>query len=223
MTHNNPHTATPLAQRGPSLGKAKGAVVLVHGRGATAQSMLPLADALAQPEWLYVAPQAAGHTWYPYSFLAPMRHNEPGLSSGLRRVNTVIDGLIAEGIPPQQIVLLGFSQGACLALETAAQRGERLGGVIAFSGGLIGPPGTPRDYDGDLGGTPVFLGCSDVDAHIPLERVHESAEVFERLGADVTTRIYPGMGHTINADEIAFARGLLARLGTSRMAKAPSE
>jgi len=176
--------------------------------------MLPLADTLAQPEWLYVAPQAAGHTWDPYSFLAPTPHNQPGLSSGLRRVNTVIDDLIADGVPAAQIVLLGFSQGACLALEAAARRGERLGGIIAFSGGLIGPPGTPRDYDGNLDGTPVFLGCSDVDAHIPLERVHESAEVFERLGAEVTKRIYPGMGHTINADEIAFARGLLARLGT---------
>ncbi|MEM1093237.1 MAG: alpha/beta fold hydrolase [Bacteroidota bacterium] len=213
MTHQDPHAPTPLVQRGPSVGKATGAVVLVHGRGASAQSMLPLADALAQPEWLYVAPQAAGHTWYPYSFLAPMPHNEPGLSSGLRRVNTVIDDLIDEGIPAAQIVLLGFSQGACLALEAAARRGERLGGVVAFSGGLIGPPETPRDYDGDLSGTPVFLGCSDVDAHIPVARVHESAEVFEALGAEVTTRIYPGMGHTINADEIAFARGLLARLG----------
>ncbi|GAB5518524.1 MAG: dienelactone hydrolase family protein [Rhodothermales bacterium] len=213
MTYQDPHATTPLVQRGSSVANAKGAVVLVHGRGASAQSMLPLADALAQPEWLYVAPQAAGHTWYPYSFLAPMAENEPGLSSGLQRVSTVIDDLIADGLAPERIVLLGFSQGACLALEAAARRGERLGGVIAFSGGLIGPPGTPREYDADLQGTPVFLGCSDVDAHIPLGRVHESADVFERLGADVTKRVYRGMGHTINADELAFARGLLAKLG----------
>jgi predicted esterase len=163
----------------------------------------------------YLAPQAAGNTWYPYSFLAPLEHNEPGLSSGLAVLADRLAQLGDAGIPPERTLILGFSQGACLAVEFAARHARRYGGVIGLSGGLIGPDGTPRDYAGSLDGTPVFLGCSDIDPHIPLARVEHSADVLALLGADVTTRLYPGMGHTINQDEIAFVRDLVQKLGSA--------
>jgi predicted esterase len=170
---------------------------------------LLLAEELYHPAYAYLAPQAANNTWYPFTFLAPMQQNEPWLSSALARVGEIVASVEAAGIPPQRIVLGGFSQGACLASEFMARNARRYGGLLAFSGGLIGPPGTPRAYAGSLDGTPVFMGCSDVDAHIPKKRVEETADVLERLGAQVTMRLYPGMGHTINADEINHARTLL--------------
>ena len=185
-------------------------MVLVHGRGGSAEDLLALANELAFDDILYVAPQAAGHTWYPYSFLAPMPQNEPGLTSGLNRLSSLIDSLRHDGLPPERVGLMGFSQGACLALEYAARYARRFAAVIGLSGGVIGPPGTPRNYGGSLDGTPVFLGCSDVDPHIPLERVHETAAVFRQLHATVDERIYAGMGHVINEDEIAAVRALLA-------------
>jgi predicted esterase len=188
------------------------AVILVHGRGATAESILTLADEFGRPELAYVAPQAAGYTWYPYSFMAPAERNEPYLSSALEVLEELLEKLAAEGIPAERTVLLGFSQGACLSLEFAARHAKRFGGVVALSGGLIGPPGTPRDYPGSFDGTPVFLGCSDRDPHIPEARVRESAEVFRRMGARVTERIYPGLGHTVNEDELSWVRNLLAGL-----------
>lgn len=216
-----PHQGQRVAESGAPLGRARAAMILVHGRGATAGSILSLADELAQPEVAYLAPQAAGNTWYPYSFLAPLERNEPGLSSGLRALDDVRRRIEEAGIPAERTVLLGFSQGACLASEYAARHARRYGGVVVLSGGLIGtsevagaePPSDKRfEYAGSLGGTPVFLGCSDVDAHIPLERVRESTRVLRALGAEVTERIYPGMGHTINKDEVRFIRGLLAGL-----------
>lgn len=221
-----PHQNQPLVLGGAPLGEARVAVVLVHGRGDSADGILGLADALGVPGFgapgiAYLAPQAAGSTWYPNSFLAPLAANEPGLSSGLRAVGDALARAEAAGIPPERIVVAGFSQGACLASEFAARHGERLGGVVALSGGLIGtaevagaaPPDDKRfDYAGSLDGTPVFLGCSDVDAHIPLARVTRSAEVFRTLGGAVTERIYPGMGHTVVEDELAFFRALLAGL-----------
>jgi predicted esterase len=185
-------------------------MILVHGRGGSAEDLLALARELRLDDVLYVAPQAAGQTWYPYSFLTPMDRNEPGLTSGLNRIAALFDALRHEGVPPERVGLLGFSQGACLSLEFAARHARRYAAVVGLSGGLIGPPGTPRDYAGSLDGTPVFLGCSDIDAHIPVERVHESAAVFRRLSAVVDARIYPGMGHTVNADELAAVRALLA-------------
>jgi predicted esterase len=186
--------------------------VLIHGRGASAADILGLADPLARPGLAFLAPQAAGNTWYPRRFLEPLASNEPWLSSAL----AVVEGLMADlgtaGLPPGRVVLLGFSQGACLALEYAYRRPRRYGGVVGLSGGLIGPDGTPRPPTGDLAGTPVFLGCSDSDSHIPLGRVHEAAEVLGRLGGAVTERIYPGMGHTINADEVAAVQALLGGL-----------
>src|SRR5207245_765433 len=157
----------------------------------------------------YLAPQAAGGTWYPYSFLAPTEQNEPGISSAIRVLSRLVESLRERGVDPQRIAFLGFSQGACLALEFAARHARRYAGVFALSGGLIGPPGTPRNYAGTFGRTPVFLGCSDVDPHIPLERVHESAEVFGRMDATVDERIYPRMGHTVSHDELHAVQEIL--------------
>ncbi len=208
-----PHQKQPVLHTGAPLAKAKAAMILVHGRGATAESILTLAPEFDQPDWAYLAPQAAGNTWYPYSFLAPMAHNEPGITSGLTAVSDVLATITRAGIPPEKVALLGFSQGACLALEFAARRAQRYGAVIGLSGGLIGPDGTPRDYEGWLGETAVFLGCSDVDFHIPQKRVAESAEVFQKLGGAVTMRLYPGMGHTNNQDELDVVRALLQGIG----------
>ena len=209
---DNPHQSQPVLTAGRPPAEARGALILLHGRGATAESILELADLLPHPDLAYLAPQAAGNTWYPYSFLAPMEQNEPFLSSALAKVGAVVAQAAAAGIPAERIFLGGFSQGACLAAEYVARHARRYGGLLAFSGGLIGPPGTPRDYAGTLDGMPVFLGCSDVDPHIPLARVQETAAVLRQLGARVETRIYPRMGHTINQDEIDAAVALLAGL-----------
>jgi phospholipase/carboxylesterase len=208
-------TEVRVASAGEHIARAKAAVVLIHGRGATADGMLGLAEAFAVPGIAYVAPQAPGMTWYPRSFLAPLEQNEPQLSQALATVDAVVGDLVAQGLPQEKIVLLGFSQGACLALEYSARHARRWGGVAALSGGLIGPDGTPRDYGGTLAGTPVFLGCSDIDAHIPLERVHASAEVLSKLGGDVTERIYPGAGHTVVEDEVQHVQRLLRALTTT--------
>jgi predicted esterase len=186
------------------------AIILVHGRGGSAEDLLGLAEQLRLEDVLYLAPQAAGQTWYPFSFLMPIDRNEPGLTSGLKKISSLVDALGSEGMSPERIGLLGFSQGACLSLEYAARHARRYAAVIGLSGGVIGPPGTPRDYAGSLEGTPVFLGCSDIDPHIPVERVQESADVFRRLNAVVDERIYPGMGHIVNEDELAAVRALLS-------------
>lgn len=207
-----PHQGQPILSIGESLDKAKAAMVMVHGRGATAESILELAADLPQPGFIYLAPQAAQDEWYPNSFLAPIASNEPGLSSALAVIASLLAQLTEAGIPPERTILLGFSQGACLSLEFAARNARRYGGVVGLSGGLIGPDGTPRNYAGSLEGTPIFLGCSDRDFHIPKERVEYSAEVLERLGADVTMRLYPRMGHIVNRDEIRFVQGMMAGL-----------
>jgi len=187
---------------GPKPEEARLALICVHGRGASAEDILGLAQELRLDDVAYLAPQASSQTWYPYSFLTPMEKNEPGITSGLGVIERLVALLADRGLPPDRVGLLGFSQGACLSLEYAARHARRYAAVIGLSGGLIGPPGTPRDYAGSLAGTPVFLGCSDIDPHIPLERVHESAEVFRRLGATIDERIYPRMAHTVNADEL---------------------
>jgi predicted esterase len=207
-----PHQIGQTIAAGASLESAAAVLILVHGRGATAESMLPLAEALGRTDVAYVAPQAAANTWYPYPFTAPIEANEPWLSSALTLLDGLFHGLAAKGFARERIGLLGFSQGACLSTEFVARNAVRYGLVAGLSGGLIGPPGAPRDYAGSLDGTPVFLGCSDIDAHIPLKRVEETAEVLAGLGAAVDKRIYGGMGHTVNEDEIEAVRGMLAAL-----------
>ena len=209
---DDPHADQPLRTAGAPLARARAAVVMVHGRGASAESILTLAPALALPDVAFLAPQAggSGRQWYPHGFMAPVARNEPGIGSGMRAIARALDRVAAAGVPPERTLLLGFSQGACLAAEFAARHARRWGGVAVLSGGLIGPDDTPRDYPGALAGTPVFLGCSDVDGHIPAGRVRESAEVFRRLGAAVTLRLYPGMGHLVVDDEIAEVRRMLA-------------
>lgn len=207
-----PHAGQPVVMLGSALAEARAAVIMVHGRGASAPSILELAPAIAHRDVAYLAPNASGGTWYPMSFMAPTPQNEPGITSGISVIHALVDQVVAAGIPEERIILLGFSQGACLASTAAQRRPRRYGGVLVFSGGLIGPPGTQWSAEGDFAGTPIFLGCSDIDAHIPEPRVRESAAHLERMGADVTCRIYEGMGHTVNDDEIAFARELIERI-----------
>ena len=198
---NGPHQGQPLVTAGTPLDEAEAAVVLVHGRGATARSIVRMAESFHHPGVAYLAPQASDDTWYPNPFTAPVESNEPGRTSGLQAIADAVSRAANTGIPTDRVMLLGFSQGACLGSEFVARDPRRYGGLAALSGGLIGETIDPDDYDGDLDRTPVFFGCSDVDPHIPEERVRVSATVFERLNADVTTRLYPGMGHTINRDE----------------------
>jgi predicted esterase len=205
-----PHAGHPVVEAGVPLGQAPAAVIMVHGRNAGPANILDLVPRLARPNLTYLAPAAANRTWYPQSFMAEIASNEPGLSSGLSVLESVVARTQAAGIPQSRVVLLGFSQGACLTAEFAVRHASRFGGVLVFSGGVIGPPGTRWDDAGRFDGTPVFLGCSDHDSHVPESRVSESAELFRRMGADVTRRIYPAMGHLVNDDEIAFAQELLA-------------
>jgi predicted esterase len=189
-------------------------MIMIHGRGAGPDDLLSLVPVLGDVgDWTYLAPAAAGGTWYPWSFLAPIERNEPGITSGIAVVHGLVDQALAAGVPSGRIVLLGFSQGGCLAVTAAYRRPLRYGGVVALSGGLIGPPGTTWPATGSFDGAPAFLGCSDVDPHIPVERVDETAAVFERMGAAVTKRIYPGLGHLVNEDEIEFVRELMTRVG----------
>lgn len=197
---------------GEPVSRARAAMLMVHGRGASADDILSLANEFDQAGFAYLAPQAAENTWYPNRFLVPLAENEPWLSSALAFVGEVLAEINNAGIPTERVMLLGFSQGACLTLEFAARNAKRYGGLAGFSGALIGPDDTPRDYKGSLARTPVFLGCSDVDFHVPRERVQESAEVLKNLGGEVTTRLYPNMGHTVNEDEIDFVRGMMQRL-----------
>lgn len=207
----SPHEGQPVVSAGAPLGDAPVVAILVHGRNAAPANILDLARRFDRPDVTYLAPAAANRTWYPLSFMANIVENEPGVSSGIAVLAALVAQVEAAGIPRSRIVIGGFSQGACLASEFAIRHASRFGGLLIFSGGAIGAPGTEWSGDGDFGGTPVFLGCSDVDAHVPEVRVRETAAVFERLGAEVTLRIYPGMGHLVNDEELAFARQLLDR------------
>ena len=208
----SPHRGQPVRSAGTVLKSARAAMVMVHGRGATAESILTLVPALEMPGFAFLAPQAAGNTWYPNSFLAPIPSNEPGITSGLEAIGDVIQRILAVDIPLKRVMLLGFSQGACLSVEYAARNAQRYGGIACLSGGVIGPDGTPRNYRGTFDGTPAFLGCSDVDPHIPVARVHETTAVLERMGADVTMKLYPQMGHLVNDDEIEHVRTMMQSL-----------
>src|SRR5260221_14733384 len=206
---HDPHRNQPVLAAGATLSNAKGAMLMVHGRGATAEDILSLALELRHTDFAYLAPQAADNAWYPYRFMEPIERNEPWLSSALAKLASVLSQISAAGLPPEKTMILGFSQGACLSLEFGARHARRYGGVAGLSGGLIGPDGTPRDYPGSLDGTPIFLGCSDVDFHIPKERVQFSAEVLRKVGGNVTMRLYPNMDHMVNQDELAFVGGMM--------------
>jgi len=206
---SDPHRGQPVLQAGVGLAAARAAMIMVHGRGADAADILSLAEVFQRNDIIYLAPQAAGRAWYPHRFFEPVGRNEPYLTSALQVIGGLIAWLGERNMPAEKVVLLGFSQGACLALEYAARQPRRYGGVIGFSGGLIGAVVTPDAYAGFFNATPVLLGCGSVDPHIPLMRVRETAEVMRRLGAAVTERIYPGLGHTINEDEIAHALAIL--------------
>jgi predicted esterase len=207
----DPHANQPVLHHGPPPASARRAVILVHGRGDSAAGILGLTQEFDADDVAWLAPQAAGHTWYPYSFLSPIPRNEPFISSALGVLRRLVEQLDADGVTSDRVLLMGFSQGACLISEFATRHARRYAGVATLSGGLIGPPGTAREYDGTFDGTPVLIGCSDVDPHIPLERVEETTAVFRRMGADVDERIYPNMPHTINSDEIAAIAALLRR------------
>lgn len=204
MTHTK-HIQTD----GLPLEQAKKALILVHGRGASAKSILSLQENLNTEGFALLAPQAANNTWYPYSFLAPVEQNEPWLSSALQLLNELVADCVQSGIRSENIHLLGFSQGACLTLEFAARNAKRYGSVIAFTGGLIGDQINQHIYTGNFGQTPIFIGCSDADMHVPVQRVYASTNILKAMGASVTEKIYPGMGHTINEDEIEIANSLL--------------
>jgi phospholipase/carboxylesterase len=197
-----------VLEAGEQLDKARAAMILVHGRGASAEDIMTVAAELTHPGFAYLAPQAAGNAWYPNPFTAPLETNEPYLSSALEVLQNVLTRVEAT-IPAERVILLGFSQGACLTLEFAARHACRYGGVVGLSGGLIGPDRTPRDYPESFDGTPVFLGCSDVDPHVPKDRVIEAADVMKRMGAQVTMRLYPGMGHTVSPEEIESVREIV--------------
>lgn len=200
----NLHQDQPIFTSGEPLDTARAVMIMIHGRGASAQDILSLTQELPREGFCFLAPQAANATWYPYRFMEPMEQNEPWLSSALNLLDAIVQRVRDANIPSEKIFLLGFSQGACLATEYAARHAQKYGGIIGLSGGLIGPDDTPRDYKGSFDGTPVFLGCSDVDFHIPKERVMETRDVFERMRADVTMRLYPNMEHTVNRDELEF-------------------
>jgi phospholipase/carboxylesterase len=208
-----PHGGQPVLAAGAPLDRARAVMIMVHGRGASAEDILSLSEELPDSGMAYLAPQAAGSVWYPQTFLSPIAANEPGLSSALEVVAAVESRVKEAGIPAERLVLLGFSQGACLVLEYAARNARRYGGVAGLSGGLIGPEGTPRDYGGSFDGTPVFLGCSVTDPHIPRRRVEQTNDVFRTLGAEVTMRLYPEPGHSVNEDEIAVVRSMITALG----------
>ena len=211
------HADGRIARAGVAAQHADRAMVLVHGRGATPESILALAHELpGDLGCVFVAPGASEspphpRSWYPHSFLAPIESNEPGLSSGLAKIGEAVSELAEHGIDAEDIVLLGFSQGACLVTEFAARHARRWGGVVALTGGLVGDRDQPRDYAGSFEGTPIFLGCSDRDPHVPLWRVDESEEVFRRMGANVEKRVYPGMAHTVNRDELDWVEQSMRR------------
>ncbi len=213
MSANELHQGQPILHAGAAIEDAKGAMIMLHGRGATAEDILTLTSEFNQPDFAYFAPQAAGYQWYPNRVIMPVTSNEPYLSSALKLVDDIVIKLRSDGIPKSKILLLGFSQGACLALEYVARNPQRYGGVAGLSGGLIGDK--LREYNGSMNETPVFLGCSDKDFHIPKERVIESAAVFRKLGANVTDILYPNMGHTVNEEEITAVKHIMSMINAN--------
>lgn len=213
---SGPHQGMPVRYAGSPVERARGAMIMMHGRGAGAHDMIALATRIDEPQFLYAAPEARGQSWYPHTFSDPPADNEPDLTSALLVIDDLIKDLSADALPPEQVVLLGFSQGACLVLEYAARNPRRYGGVVALSGCLFGPADTPREFEGTLRGTPVFLGCNEGDPHFPAERVTAAAEAFGNLQAEVTTRLYPEPGHSVNEDELRHIRWIVEAAQTKR-------
>ncbi len=208
MDSNQIHTKK-IIKAGTSLKEAKKALIMIHGRGGSGEDIVSLSNYLNVNDYALLAPQARDNSWYPYSFLAPISQNEPWLSSALSLITETLDEINAEGISSENVYLLGFSQGACLTLEFAARNGRKFGGIVAFTGGLIGDRIDHANYAGDFKNTPVFIGSSNPDPHVPVSRIDESVEVLKDMNADVTAKIYPGMGHTISEDEIRLANELV--------------
>jgi predicted esterase len=207
----NIHQGQRVLGHGAEASSADRLVILLHGRGATAESMLPLAGVLSSPGMRFVIPQAALNRWYPQTAFGPLESNEPDLSSALEVIDSLVKDARQDGLSDQQIFLGGFSQGACLAAEYTARNSRRYGGLFVLSGALIGPPGMPRNYPGSFDSMPVFIGGSDVDPWVAHELIKESAGVFKDMGAEVDFRTYPGMGHDVNQDEIDAVRAMLAK------------
>lgn len=213
IAESGPHAGQPVLSAGKPLGQAPVAVVMVHGRNAGPENILDLVPRLLRPKVTYLAPAAANRTWYPYSFMADVASNEPGISSGISVLGGLVGRIEAAGVPRDRVVVLGFSQGACLTSEFAIRNASRFGGIVAYSGGAIGPPGTTWSSTSQFEGTPCFFGCSDVDPHVPEPRVRETADLYRRMGAAVTLQIYPGMGHLVSDHEIGWTQRLLDALG----------
>jgi predicted esterase len=211
----DPHANQAVVTIGPGVEASRAVMIMLHGRNAEPRSILELVPTIRHPGFTFLAPAASGRTWYPKSFLSETAQNEPGLSSGLRSIDRLVREVVDLGVPRRRIILLGFSQGGCLTAEYAVRHAVRYGGVVVLSGGLIGPPGTSWNRPGAFENTPIFLGCSDTDPHVPRERVDESAEVFRGMGAAVTERIYPAMGHQVNDDELAFTRAMMASVAAT--------
>jgi predicted esterase len=205
------HEDQPLLQEGPELCDAAGLLILLHGEGSTATDIMTLAPQFKHEGLAFAAPQADGKSWFPYSFLVPVQQNQPGIQSAMTIIRSLVTEADLLGVPRGKVMILGFSQGACLALEFAARNPAGYGGIFALSGGLIGPPGTTWESKESLAGTPVFIGCSDVDPHINRSRVEESGEVLTRLGAVVTLKLYSGMGHTISGEELEHVNTMIER------------
>lgn len=213
---NDPHASQPVFNGGAELDNASLFAIMLHGRGAHPNDMLGLASYFNQEHIRYIAPQASANTWYPLPFTYPEEQNEPYLSSALSRIDQLIEELNSHNITTDRILLTGFSQGACLSLEYAARNPRSYAGVVGLSGGLIGNTIDHGRYKGSLEKTPIFLGCSDEDPHIPVERVYETERVIKKLDAKVTRTIYPGMGHTVNEDEIQYINQLMSSLLKSK-------
>lgn len=198
-----------IVAEGKELSKAKKALIMIHGRGGSAEDILSVAAHLHVTEYALLAPQATNHSWYPQSFLAPVKANEPWLTGALQLLSDTVQEVTDSGIPMENIYFLGFSQGACLTLEFVTRNAARYGGVVAFTGGLIGDKIYNENYKGDFGGTPVLIATSNPDPHVPVERVYASTNILKNMNAAVTEKVYPNMGHTISRDEIELANGLI--------------
>ena len=205
---NNSHKKN-IVTAGVAIEEAKKALIMIHGRGGSAEDILSVAAHLQVKDFALLAPQATGNTWYPYSFMVPPVQNEPWLSSALSLLKAVVGDVTEQGIAVENIYFLGFSQGACLTLEFVTRNAQRYGGVTAFTGGLIGDKIYPENYSGDFAGTPVFIGSSNPDPHVPVERVYATSNILKAMHADVTEKVYNNMGHTINQDEIDLVNKLI--------------